>query len=132
MHKSGVKPWRSAVNTLRFSMTALALATLLGLTHALAARHSVWLRASAFLPFVVSPVTVAFGLLLLYPQWTASLPLLVAAYALLAYPPQVDARLVRQSMRTSTPSAFDPRAADLGFLFIAPEQGGNGPGPARI
>ncbi len=35
---------------------------------------------------VVSPVTVAFGLLLLYPQWTASLPLLVAAYALVAYP----------------------------------------------
>ena len=44
------------------------------------------LRASAFLPFVVSPVTVAFGLLLLYPQWTASLSLLLAAYALLAYP----------------------------------------------
>jgi len=73
-------------NTLRFSSSALLLSTLLGLTHALAARHSVWLRASAFLPFVVSPVTVAFGLLLLYPQWTASLPLLVAAYALLAYP----------------------------------------------
>ena len=73
-------------NTLRFSLTALALSTVLGLTHALAARHSVGLRASAFLPFVVSPVTVAFGLLLLYPQWTASLPLLLAAYALLAYP----------------------------------------------
>lgn len=73
-------------NTLRFSTTALVLATLLGLTHALAARYSVWLRASAFLPFVVSPVTVAFGLLLLYPHWTASLPLLLAAYALLAYP----------------------------------------------
>ncbi len=73
-------------NTLRFSFCALALATALGLTHALAARQSVWLRASAFLPFVVSPVTVAFGLLLLYPQWTASLSLLLAAYALLAYP----------------------------------------------
>ena len=73
-------------NTLRFSFCALALATVLGLTHALAARQSVWLRASAFLPFVVSPVTVAFGLLLLYPQWTASLSLLLAAYALLAYP----------------------------------------------
>ena len=73
-------------NTLRFSLSALALATVLGLTHALAARHSVSLRACAFLPFVVSPVTVAFGLLLLYPQWTASLPLLLAAYALLAYP----------------------------------------------
>ncbi len=73
-------------NTLRFSLSALALATVLGLTHAVAARHSVGLRASAFLPFVVSPVTVAFGLLLLYPQWTASLSLLLAAYALLAYP----------------------------------------------
>jgi thiamine transport system permease protein len=73
-------------NTLRFSVMALVLATLLGLTHALAAQHSVALRTAAFLPFVVSPVTVAFGLLLLYPSWTASLPLLVAAYALLAYP----------------------------------------------
>ncbi|HOZ63559.1 MAG TPA: iron ABC transporter permease [Burkholderiaceae bacterium] len=73
-------------NTLRFSASALVMATALGLTHALAARRSVWLRASAFLPFVVSPVTVAFGLLLLYPQWTASMALLIAAYALLAYP----------------------------------------------
>jgi thiamine transport system permease protein len=31
-------------------------------------------------------VTVAFGLLLLYPDWTASLSLLIAAYAVLAYP----------------------------------------------
>jgi thiamine transport system permease protein len=90
-------------NTLRFSGMALVLATALGLTHALAVRAldaipSRWpigraqrsaallWRASAFLPFVVSPVMVAFGLLLLYPQWTASLGLLVAAYALLAYP----------------------------------------------
>lgn len=73
-------------NTLRFSATALALATLLGVLHALAAQRSVPWRAAAFLPFVVSPVTVAFGLLLLYPGWTASLPLLLAAYAVLAYP----------------------------------------------
>jgi len=73
-------------NTLRFTAGAVVLATLLGVAHALAARRSTWLRAAAFLPFVVSPVTVAFGLLLLYPTWTASLPLLVAAYALLAYP----------------------------------------------
>ncbi len=73
-------------NTLRFTVMALLLATALGVTHALAARRSVWLRAAAFLPFVVSPVTVAFGLLLLYPLWSASLPLLVAAYALIAYP----------------------------------------------
>ena len=73
-------------NTLRFSAMALALATLLGVLHALAAQRSVAWRAAAFLPFVVSPVTVAFGLLLLYPGWTASLPLLLAAYAVLAYP----------------------------------------------
>ena len=34
----------------------------------------------------MSPVTVAFGLLLLYPRWSASMALLVSAYALLAYP----------------------------------------------
>ena len=73
-------------NTVRFTVAATALATVLGVTHVLAARRSVWLRAAAFLPFVVSPVTVAFGLLLLYPAWSASLPLLIAAYALLAYP----------------------------------------------
>jgi len=73
-------------NTLRFTAAALVLAVLLGVCHALAARRSVVLRAAAFLPFVVSPVAVAFGLLLLYPGWTASLWILVAAYALLAYP----------------------------------------------
>lgn len=73
-------------NTLRFSAAALVVATLLGVTHALAAQASVVWRAAAFLPFVVSPVTVAFGLLLLYPSLTASLPLLLAAYAVLAYP----------------------------------------------
>jgi len=73
-------------NTLRFSALALGVATVLGVLHALAAQASVAWRAAAFLPFVVSPVTVAFGLLLLYPTWTASLPLLLAAYAVLAYP----------------------------------------------
>lgn len=73
-------------NTLRFTACALLLAMVLGVCHALAARRSVWLRAAAFLPFVVSPVAVAFGLLLLYPTWSASLWVLVAAYALLAYP----------------------------------------------
>ena len=73
-------------NTLRFSGIALLIATLLGVLHALVAQRSVLWRAAAFLPFVVSPVTVAFGLLLLYPGWSASLPLLLAAYAVLAYP----------------------------------------------
>ena len=73
-------------NTLRFSGAALILATVLGLTHALAAQRSALLRAAAYLPFVVSPVMVAFGLLLLYPQWAATQTLLISAYALLAYP----------------------------------------------
>ena len=73
-------------NTLRFSAVALVLATLLGVLHAMAAQASVIWRAAAFLPFVVSPVTVAFGLLLLYPSMTASLSLLLVAYAVLAYP----------------------------------------------
>ncbi len=73
-------------NTLRFSGVALVLATLLGVLHALASQRLVLWRAAAFLPFVISPVTVAFGLLLLYPGWTASLALLLGTYALLAYP----------------------------------------------
>lgn len=73
-------------NTVRFSALALALATLLGLAHALAAQRHTWARAAAWLPLLVSPVVVALGLLLLYPGWAASVGLLVAAYALLAYP----------------------------------------------
>lgn len=73
-------------NTLLFTAAAVLLATALGLAHALAAQRSVLLRAAASLPLVLSPISVAFGLLLLYPQWTASLALLIGAYALLAYP----------------------------------------------
>jgi len=73
-------------NTAQFSALALGLATALGLAHALAAQRVLWLRTLVFLPFIVSPVMVAFGLLLLYPQWSGSFGVLVAAYALLAYP----------------------------------------------
>jgi thiamine transport system permease protein len=76
-------------NTLRFSAAALLVATVLGMAHALGTgtgRGSVAWRAAAYLPLIASPVTVAFGLLLLYPSWTASLALLIAAYAVLAYP----------------------------------------------
>jgi thiamine transport system permease protein len=115
-------------NTLRFSAMALALATGLGLSHALAVRAFdtaavargagavsgawalVW-RAAAYLPFVASPVTVAFGLLLLYPGWTASLGLLVGAYALLAYP------FVAKSLTAALdnlPASYAQAAATLG------------------
>ena len=73
-------------NTARFTVLSLVLATALGLAHALAAQRSLVLRALVFLPFVVSPVMVAFGLLLLYPGWSGSFWLLVSAYALLGYP----------------------------------------------
>jgi thiamine transport system permease protein len=115
-------------NTLRFSFMALVLATALGLCHALsrqaldAARLArsagaaqgalalAW-RAAAYLPFVVSPVTVAFGLLLLYPDWSASLAVLVAAYALLAYP------FVAQALGAALaglPASYAMAAASLG------------------
>jgi thiamine transport system permease protein len=73
-------------NSARFSGLAVLLAAGLGCLHAMAARGSLTLRTLTFLPFIVSPVCLAFGLLLLYPQWTASLSLLLATYALLAYP----------------------------------------------
>jgi len=91
----GNEPWRVLLeedtllalwNTLRFTVSAVLLATVLGMAHAFAARRSLLLRTLVFLPFVVSPVMVAFGLLLLYPAWTDSVWLLIAAYALLAYP----------------------------------------------
>lgn len=115
-------------NTLRFSAAALAVATALGLLHALGvraldvaaqARHAgpapgalalLW-RAAAFLPFVVSSVTVAFGLLLLYPDASASLPLLIGAYVLLAYP------FVAKSLAAALdglPASTEQAAATLG------------------
>ncbi len=98
-------------NTAHFSALALVLATVLGVLHALAARRSVWLRTLVFLPFVVSPVVVAFGLLLLYPAWTGSFWLLVAAYALLAYP--FVAKSVASAL-DSLPGAYLEAARSLG------------------
>lgn len=73
-------------NTVRFSSMAVLLAAVLGLLHAAAARLSKIMRALTFLPFMVSPVCLAFGILLCYPQQAATLLMLVALYALLAYP----------------------------------------------
>ena len=78
--------WQAVWNTLRFSAAAVFSASVLGVMYAAAARRSAWMRGLMFLPFMVSPVCVSAGVLLLYPQWTASLPLLLAMYVLLAYP----------------------------------------------
>lgn len=98
-------------NTVRFSALALVLATLLGVAHAMAARRHLWLRTLVFLPFVVSPVVVAFGLLLLYPTWASNSALLVAAYAMLAYP--FVAKSVASSL-DSMPAQYEAVARSLG------------------
>lgn len=110
--------WLALRNTLQFTAMALALATGLGLLHALAGhalrrwpRLGLAWRASAYAPLVVSPVALAFGLLLLYPQWLASLPLLVAAYALLAYP--FVAKALTGAL-DALPDAYAQAAATLG------------------
>ncbi len=73
-------------NTLRFSAISTLCAMVLAVLHALAAKRSIVLRAFNFLPMAISPIAIGLGLLLLYPNWIASLPLLIAAYTLLAYP----------------------------------------------
>ena len=73
-------------NTARFTGIALVSATAFGLAHAFALRRSAWFRALSFLPYAVSPVCMAFGLLLLYPGLGASLIMLLSAYTVLAYP----------------------------------------------
>lgn len=78
--------WQAVLNTLGFTLMAIMLALLLGFLHAALAKRLMWVRSLTFLPFMVSPVCVSFGLLLCYPGWTASLSMLICTYALLAYP----------------------------------------------
>lgn len=78
--------WLAVANTLRFTAAAMLLAVLLGISHAALAHRMACVRGITFLPFIVSPVCVSFGLLLLYPEWAASMSMLVCTYALLAYP----------------------------------------------
>lgn len=77
---------QALLNTVRFTTLTLLASLGFGLAHAFALRRSVWFRSLSFLPYVASPVCVAFGLLLLYPGLSASLALLLGAYTLLAYP----------------------------------------------
>ena len=78
--------WQAVVNTLRFSVAALLCATVLGVMHAACGAKWWWWRLWGMLPLMVSPIMVAFGLLLLVPQWLDQWGLLVAAYTLLAIP----------------------------------------------
>ncbi|PTA67908.1 ABC transporter permease [Deinococcus arcticus] len=75
-------------NTLRFGLLALTGATVLGGLYALGAwrARSRVLDLLSLLPLMVSPVSLAAGYLLAYPALAATLPLLIAAYTLLAWP----------------------------------------------
>lgn len=64
-------------NTLRFAVITVVLATVLGL---------IPVRALSFVPYMLSPICIAFGLLLCYPELAASLSILIGAYVLMAFP----------------------------------------------
>ena len=105
-------------NTLRFTLLALLVAAPLGFAYA----YGVWKGARVldllgFLPLLVSPVSLAVGYLLAYPELRASLVLLVMAYALIAYP--LFARTVLAAMRRLPPGLAEA-ARTLGA------------GPARV
>ena len=96
-------------NTLRFGLAALLGATLLGGLHALGASlaRSRLLDLFSLLPLMVSPVSLAVGYLLAYPRQAATLPMLLAAYTLLAYP--LVTRSLLPALRALPPSL--PEAA---------------------
>ena len=99
------------INTLRFCAMGLVLAGVLGVLHGMVgARSAVW-RSLGMVPLVVSPVMVAFGLLLLWPAYLDTLAVLVCAYALLALP--LVAAPVAQAVQT-VPAAWVEAARTLG------------------
>ena len=75
-------------NTVRFAVLAGAGALVLGSLFALGAwqARSRVLDVVSLLPLMVSPVSLAVGYLLAYPTLAATLPMLLAAYMLLALP----------------------------------------------
>jgi thiamine transport system permease protein len=102
---------RALFNSLRFSAMGTLLAMVLGLLHALASHRYSRLRIMAYFPLLVSPVAMAFGLLLAYPHWVASQVILLSAYALLAFP------LVSRSISAALaaiPASWLHAAATLG------------------
>ena len=105
-------------NTLRFGALALLGATALGGLYALGA----WLARSrvldliSLLPLMVSPVSLAVGYLLAYPVLAATLPMLIAAYTLLALPLLV--RSLLPALRAIPPRLFEA-ARTLGASPLA-------------
>ena len=104
-HAWGDEAWLALGNTLRFTVLGVSLAAVLGAMHGWAARASGWWRAMGMAPLVTSPVMIAFGLLLLWPQWLDQLWVLVCAYALLAIP--LVAAPVAQAVQQVSPRWVD-------------------------
>ncbi|WP_347240353.1 ABC transporter permease subunit [Thermus sp.] len=92
-------------NSLRFTLLAFLLALPLGVAYGVAARRSPGWDLLGLLPLMVSPVAVGLGYLLAYPGLRGSLLLLLAAYALLAYP--LLARVLLPALRTLPPSLWE-------------------------
>lgn len=72
--------------TLLYATVAVIGSTILGTLHALASQRSLLMRSMTYLPLVVSPVIVSFGLLLAYPNASATLTVMLSTYVLLATP----------------------------------------------
>jgi thiamine transport system permease protein len=73
-------------NTLIFTGAALILASFVGVVQALCLQKNPALRALNYLPFMLSPIVLALGLLVAYPQAVSQGVVLVLAYALFASP----------------------------------------------
>ena len=73
-------------NTLTFTGWALILASFIGTALAFCFHKNSALRALNYLPFMLSPILLALGLLVAYPQAVSQGGVLVLAYALFASP----------------------------------------------
>lgn len=91
-------------NTLRFGLMSTLGALIIGGTLALGAwwARSRTLDLLGLLPLMVSPISLSVGYLLLYPALRAELPLLIAAYTLLAAP--LVARSLLPALRALPPN----------------------------
>jgi thiamine transport system permease protein len=100
------------LNNLRFVALALLIAVPLGVTHAFAVwkTRSRWLDAVSLLPFMVSATLLGVAYIVAYPSLVSSLWLLIAAYAMSAYP--FVTRAVLTGLRTLDTSALEAARVD--------------------
>jgi thiamine transport system permease protein len=74
------------MNSLRFALLTVIGGGLLGILISAGlkfSRHGQWL---AYAPYLLSGTVLSLGYLILFPNWSASLVILIIAYSLLAYP----------------------------------------------